>query len=125
MYLDDLVVCSDSWAEHLGHLRTVFGRLCEFGQGTVTYLGKVVGGGQIHPVQAKVECIVAFPVLTTQTLIFRGSWIATRSGIRPSKRKRSHWSWDWSISKCMSVPLASHWSFILIITPHFLAEDAE
>lgn len=32
---------------------------CEFGQAMVTYLGKVVGGGQVRPVQAKVECIEA------------------------------------------------------------------
>lgn len=45
-YLDDLVVCSESWAEHLEHLQAVFCRLkegltvnlskCEFGQATVT-----------------------------------------------------------------------------------------
>lgn len=28
-YLDDLVVCSETWVEHLEHLRVVFGRLKE------------------------------------------------------------------------------------------------
>lgn len=41
---------------------------CEFGQATVTYLGKVVGGGQVRSVQAKVECIEAFPVPTNRTV---------------------------------------------------------
>jgi len=60
-YLDDLVVCSESWVQRVGHLHTVFCRLeeaslkvnlskCEFGQATMTYFGKVVGGGQVHPV---------------------------------------------------------------------------
>lgn len=81
-YLDDLVVCSETWVEHLEHLRVVFGRLkeanftvnlskCQFAQATVTYLGKVVGGGQVRPVQAKVESIVAFPVPTTRTELRR------------------------------------------------------
>lgn len=50
-YLDDLVICSATWAEHVDHLSTAFALLCEanltinlskceFGQATVTYLGK-------------------------------------------------------------------------------------
>lgn len=35
---------------------------CEFGQATLTYLGKVVGRGQVEPVQSKVEAILSFPV---------------------------------------------------------------
>lgn len=81
-YLDDLVVCSESWSEHMEHLRVVFCRLneagltvnlakCEFGQATVVYLGKIVGGGQVRPVQAKVECIEAFPVPTNRTELCR------------------------------------------------------
>lgn len=76
-YLDDSVVCSVSWSEHVEHVHAVFHRLkeagltvnlskCEFGQATVTYLGKVVGGGQ-----AKVECIEAFPVPTNRTELRR------------------------------------------------------
>ncbi|KAL2076972.1 hypothetical protein ACEWY4_027431 [Coilia grayii] len=58
-YLDDLILHSTTWPEHLGLLSTVFQRLsaanlsinlakCEFGQATVVYLGKVVGGGQVR-----------------------------------------------------------------------------
>ncbi len=56
-YLDDLVIHSSSWPQHLDQLEDVFKRLkaanltlnlskCEFGQATVTYLGKVVGHGR-------------------------------------------------------------------------------
>jgi len=71
-YLDDLVIHSDTWGGHMDSLREVFGRLshanltlnlakCEFGRATVTYLGKVVGWGEVRPVHSKVEAILAFP----------------------------------------------------------------
>ncbi len=76
-YLDDLVLYSLSWTEHICLLRTVFERLgkanltlnlakCEFGKATVTYLGKEVGQGQVRPVEAKVTAIAEFPVPTTR-----------------------------------------------------------
>lgn len=81
-YLDDLVVCSRSWIEHIGHLKEVFHRLaeanltinlgkCEFGQATVTYLGKVVGRGQVRTLKEKVGHIVAFPAPTSRTELRR------------------------------------------------------
>lgn len=39
---------------------------CEFAQGTITYLGKVVGQGQVHPVRAKILGIDQFPPTTTK-----------------------------------------------------------
>lgn len=76
-YLDDLVIYSMDWAEHVCTLKAVFERLdkasltlnlakCEFGQTTVTYLGKEVGQGQVRPVAAKVTAIMEFPVPTTR-----------------------------------------------------------
>lgn len=70
-YLDDIVVYSSSWEDHVQQLGAVFVWLrdtnlilnlvkCEFGQATVTYLGKVVGRGQDRPVEVKVEAILSF-----------------------------------------------------------------
>lgn len=70
-YLDDLVVYSSDWVEHLSLLKLVFERLanasltlnlakCEFGQATITYLGKEVGQGQVRPVEAKITAINEF-----------------------------------------------------------------
>lgn len=72
-YLDDIVIYSSSWEEHVCSLREVFARLvnasltlnlakCEFAKATVVYLGKKVGQGHVCPVDAKIEAILEFPV---------------------------------------------------------------
>lgn len=61
VYLDDVVINSDSWEDHLQRILAQFDHLarasltinlakCEFAKATITYLGKVVGQGQVHPV---------------------------------------------------------------------------
>lgn len=76
-YLDDLVVYSTDWSEHVSLLRTVFEHLakaslnlnlakCEFAQATITYLSKEVGQGQVRPLEAKVTAIAEFPIPTTR-----------------------------------------------------------
>lgn len=75
--MDDVVLHTCSWSEHLDLLQELFAHLrkasltinlskCEFGKARVTYLGKVVGGGHVRPVNAKVEAVCAFPVPTTR-----------------------------------------------------------
>lgn len=72
-YLDDVVVYSSAWSDHVYTLTQVFDRLreasltlnlakCEFGKATVTYLGKQVGQGQVRPLAKKVQAIIDFPV---------------------------------------------------------------
>lgn len=76
-HLDDLIVYSFSWAEHMQTLTEVFHRLlsayltlnltkCEFGKGTVTYLGRRVGLGQVRPIEAKILAITDFPKVDFQ-----------------------------------------------------------
>lgn len=80
-YLDDLVIYSSDWHENFS-IRTIFQRLvnasltvnlakCEFGKATITYPRKVVGQGQVQPVDAKVCAIVDFPVPTTRRELHR------------------------------------------------------
>lgn len=77
VYLDDVVIYSMSWKDHLNTLNSVFQRLseasltvnlskCEFAKAVVTYLGKVVGQGQVKPLCAKVEVIAEFPSPTNK-----------------------------------------------------------
>nr|XP_027227085.1 uncharacterized protein LOC113819048 [Penaeus vannamei] len=71
-YLDDLVIWSESWQEHLVRLRALFSALSaanltvnlqksEFGHAHVTFLGHVIGQGQVAPVAAKVEAVLQYP----------------------------------------------------------------
>lgn len=71
-YIDDVIIYSETWEKHLETIREFFRKLSEakltinlskteFGQAQVTYLGHVVGRGQVQPVNAKVEAIIKFP----------------------------------------------------------------
>ncbi|CAC5410429.1 Retrovirus-related Pol polyprotein from transposon 17.6 [Mytilus coruscus] len=81
-YIDDLIVCSDSWEEHLTHLYDTFDRLSqsnltvnlgksEFCQATVDYLGHTVGQGQVKPIMAKVDAITKCPPPTNKKQLMR------------------------------------------------------
>ena len=81
-YIDDVIIYSDTWEEHLEILRKFFKRLSEakltinlvkseFGCGHVTYLGHIVGQGQVKPVNAKVDAIADFPQPTTKKHVMR------------------------------------------------------
>jgi hypothetical protein len=59
VYLDDVVIYSDTWESHLLRLSALFARFvkanltvnlakCEFARATVVYLGKVVGQGEVR-----------------------------------------------------------------------------
>lgn len=70
-YMDDVVVFSETWHDHLIHLDQAIARLnktglslklekCHFGMKECTYLGHQVGRGVVKPLQAKVDAIQAF-----------------------------------------------------------------
>ncbi|XP_066965514.1 uncharacterized protein [Macrobrachium rosenbergii] len=69
VYLDDIIVFTDTWDSHLETLRKVFARLeatnltlnlakSDFGYARIQYLGYVVGSGEVAPVNAKVNAIL-------------------------------------------------------------------
>lgn len=66
VYLDDVVIHSDTWFDHSQFNRLVLAKLtvnlakCEFAKATVTYLGKVLSQGQVHMLKDKVAAIVKF-----------------------------------------------------------------
>ena len=72
-YIDDVIIYSDSWSDHLQRIRKFFDRLSEakltvylakteFYHTNVTFLGHLVGQGQVKPLEAKVNAISEFPV---------------------------------------------------------------
>ena len=81
-YLDDFVIFSDTWEEHLVYLEAMLGKLREFGltanmtkcQWAMAECTYLVGGGQVKPDINKLEAVEKFPV--------------------PKTKKKSGHSWD-------------------------------
>lgn len=76
-YLDDIVIFSSTWEEHLRHLETVMERLrsagltvnaakCVFGKAEIEYLGFVIGNGVIKPQVNKVAAMESCPLPDTR-----------------------------------------------------------
>ena len=70
-YLDDILIHSQTWAQHLQHLECAFGKLrqvglrvmgrkCTFGSANCVYLGYVMGSGTVRPMEGKVDAIKDF-----------------------------------------------------------------
>ncbi|KAK3100143.1 hypothetical protein FSP39_015288 [Pinctada imbricata] len=81
-YIDDVIIYSDTWNDHLRIMRTFFDILAkanltvnlaksEFCHATVEYLGHKVGQGFVTPIMAKVEAISKFPIPTNKKEVMR------------------------------------------------------
>ena len=79
-YLDDVIIFSSSWEEHLKHLSIVFARLreagltvkpakCTLGAATCTYLGHMVGNGAVCTEPSKLQAVADFPRPRTKTQV--------------------------------------------------------
>ena len=82
VYLDDILIASESAAEHKEHLRILFHRLqehglvvktekCVFGVPEIDFLGHRVTSDGIQPLPIKVKAIAEFPTPTSITLLER------------------------------------------------------
>lgn len=71
-YLDDVIIFSENWVDHLDHLRQVLSRIekarltlnvkkCVFANAEIDFLGHHLGLNQIRPRSQKVEVLLAFP----------------------------------------------------------------
>ena len=76
VFIDDVLVFSDTMDEHIEHLRQIFQRLrrynlklhpgkCKFARPSVEYLGHVISAAGIAPNPAKVQAVQEFPVPTS------------------------------------------------------------
>ncbi|GFV84779.1 retrovirus-related Pol polyprotein from transposon 17.6 [Trichonephila clavipes] len=76
-YIDDLVIFSDTWEEHLNHLEEVFKRLerfnfsvnlgkCEFARQKVKYLLHAIGSGRHSPDKERIKAIQNLQAPTTK-----------------------------------------------------------
>ncbi len=82
VYIDDILLYTESWEEHVQLLEEVFRRLDDanltvnlaksnFVQADVEYLGFKVGKGEVRTVEAKVKDIVNLPPPTNRKEILR------------------------------------------------------
>ena len=84
-YLDDLVIHSSTWEDHLRQIRAVLERLreagltakprkCQFAMSKCVYLGHVVGNGMVQPEESKVKAVKQFttPVTKKEVRTFLG-----------------------------------------------------
>ncbi|KAL2082452.1 hypothetical protein ACEWY4_022270 [Coilia grayii] len=81
-YIDDVVIFSDLWEDHVCHIRQLLERLdsaglvvnlpkCELGKGQVMYLGHQVGQGSVSPRAAKIQAILDLPAPRTRRQLMR------------------------------------------------------
>lgn len=82
VYLDDILIFSRTYEEHVGHVREVLKRLmenklyvkaekCEFHVTTVNFLGYVVEKGQLRPDPVKVKAVEDWPTPSTRKQLQR------------------------------------------------------
>jgi hypothetical protein len=78
VYIDDIVVFSNSWNEHKIHVRNVLKRLAEycftvklaktlFGLEEIDFVGHTVGNGKMSPREAKIAALLDMPRPTSKT----------------------------------------------------------
>uniref|UniRef100_K7EYA7 Gypsy retrotransposon integrase-like protein 1 n=1 Tax=Pelodiscus sinensis TaxID=13735 RepID=K7EYA7_PELSI len=79
-YIDDIVIFSTTWEQHLKHVQAILKTLaeagltanpkkCKFGRREVSYLGYTVGGGRLKPLVDKVSAVRDWPLPTTKRQI--------------------------------------------------------
>ena len=83
VYVDDIVIFSDTWKEHLKRLKKVLFRFeqanlnvnflskIDFVKTKVIYLGHVVGHGSVAPIKAKVKSIIDYPIPENKESLMR------------------------------------------------------
>ena len=78
VYLDDILIFSSSWEEHLQHIQQVLNTLqqhqlyanlekCLFGMTRIQYLGYIVDKHGVHVDPSKIQVIRDWPAPTTLT----------------------------------------------------------
>jgi hypothetical protein len=115
-YVDDIVVATDTWDEHLDLLKKVLERCrehgvkikaskCNIGKAEVEVLGHIVGRAGIRPNPEKVKAIVSMPAPKTAAEVrtFLGCVSFYRRyckdlsqcvlGMRQLLKKRAKWNW--------------------------------
>ncbi len=84
VYIDDILIYSETYEEHVIHVRTVLKRLlqhqlyakaekCEFHQETISFLGYIISSGGVAMDEQKVQAVVNWPQPTTLKELHEGT----------------------------------------------------
>jgi hypothetical protein len=128
LYLDDIIIYSRTWKEHIEHLKCVFNRLsehnlqiniqkCKFGRSEVKYLGHIISINGITPDIEKIDAIKSMktPNNIKQLQSFLGSinfyrgyiknfaQIAQPLYILLKTKKKSTWFWHSKQEKAFNI----------------------
>ncbi|KAI4476434.1 hypothetical protein M0804_013604 [Polistes exclamans] len=98
-YIDDMLIHSPTFEEHLDHIERVLKAInkegfrlkfkkCTFAAGSVRYLGHIIGKNTVTPLKDNITLIENFPTPTTQKQEMHKEWgykgmIQTKMKIRP------------------------------------------
>ncbi|KAK7902112.1 hypothetical protein WMY93_018881 [Mugilogobius chulae] len=99
-YLDDIVVFSHSWKDHLEHLQDIFQRLkqagltaqpkkCALARQEAKYLGYLLGHGVIRPQQDKVEAVRNCPRPQTKSQLRLDPEVHAQSVVMEEEHERA------------------------------------
>ena len=95
-YLDDVIIHSKEWDDHLLHISTILQRLAnagltikpkisQFWMSTCAYLGHRVGSGEVRPGLSKVKAVKDFPVLKSRLSGFNRLLQKIDTALRPHR----------------------------------------
>ena len=102
VYLDDIVIYSETWEMHLQHIRQTLQRLregnltakpskCQFGMKECIYLGHKIGNGEVKPDQEKISAVISYPLPKTKKQVRGFLGLTGYSGnLFQTMRKRQH-----------------------------------
>jgi hypothetical protein len=122
VYLDDILIFSETWREHLKHIKWTLDKLkenslfakmkkCEWGTQEVEYLGHIIRPGQIAMDPKKIQAVMEWPVPQTikniqaflglanfyRRFVYRFSQIATP--LTELTKLEQKWNWTESCQK--------------------------
>ena len=142
IYLDDIIIFSETWEEHIKRIKELFNRLkqaslvvnlskCEFAKAEVVYLGHKVGQGRVVPKESNIEAILSFPTPTNRKNVrqflglsgyyrrFVPKYSEVASPLTDLLREKSSFNWDLACQNSFDKLKSILSTFPVLVSPDF------